>query len=90
MPCTRLATITWVCRFGSPARESQWSNPAATIPRVRTCRIPPTRVRSTDCSTNLSAWATAASCAASTARLVGSSPNAHNTDADFGTVKVRS
>lgn len=35
-PCTLLATTTWVCRFGSPARVSQWSNAAATIPRART------------------------------------------------------
>jgi hypothetical protein len=33
---TLFATTTWVCRFGSPARLSQWSKPAATMPRVRT------------------------------------------------------
>lgn len=35
-PRTLLAMTTWVCRFGSPARVSQWSKAAATIPRVRT------------------------------------------------------
>ena len=31
-PWTRFATATWECRFGSPARESKWSNRAATQP----------------------------------------------------------
>src|SRR5665647_3443514 len=30
-PCTLLATTTWVCRFGSPVRVSQWSKAAATV-----------------------------------------------------------
>jgi hypothetical protein len=44
--CTLLATATWVCRSGSPARLSRWVNAAATRPRTLTCRIPcgPVRV----------------------------------------------
>ena len=37
---TLLATATWVCRSGSPARESRWVNAAATRPRTLTCRTP--------------------------------------------------
>ena len=38
----------WVCRFGSPVRVSQWSNPTANAPRVASCATPflPTRVNS--------------------------------------------
>ncbi len=38
--CTLFATATWVCRSGSPARESRWVNAAATRPRTSTCRTP--------------------------------------------------
>ena len=44
-PWTRLATVTWVCSCGSPLRESQWSNAAATTPPVRTRRTPCAPVR---------------------------------------------
>ena len=33
---TLLATATWVCRSGSPARESRWVNAAATSPVTST------------------------------------------------------
>ena len=35
------ATATWVCRSGSPARESWWSNAAQISPYVSTCATPP-------------------------------------------------
>ena len=46
--CTLFAMATWVCRSGSPARESRWVNAAASIPLVSTCRTPwrPRRVYS--------------------------------------------
>ena len=49
--CTLLATATWVCRSGSPARLSRWVNAAATRPRTLTCRIPcgPVRVNRACC-----------------------------------------
>ena len=49
--CTLLATATWVCRSGSPARLSRWVNAAATRPRTSTCRIPcgPVRVNRACC-----------------------------------------
>ena len=40
-PCTRLDTTRWVCRWGSPARESQWSNAAAMTPCVSVWTTPP-------------------------------------------------
>ena len=33
-PCTLFEIATWVCRSGSPARESQWWNWAAINPWV--------------------------------------------------------
>ena len=36
--CTSFATATWVCRSGSPARESRCVNAAATRPVTLTCR----------------------------------------------------
>jgi len=73
-------------------RVSQWSNPAAIIPPVFTCWAPPcpTLVRITFASTNSNAETTAAWCAAYTSRRVTSSPNAHSTDTDLGTVNVMS
>ena len=41
VPWTFDETATWVCRFGSPARESQCSNAAAISPFVSTWAIPP-------------------------------------------------
>jgi signal transduction histidine kinase len=40
MALTLLLIATWVCRLGSPARESRWSNVAAMNPVVSTCAIP--------------------------------------------------
>ena len=37
---TLLEIATWVCRSGSPARESRWSNAAARNPRVSICASP--------------------------------------------------
>ena len=37
---TLLETATWVCRSGSPARESRWSNAAAIRPVVSSCCTP--------------------------------------------------
>ncbi len=86
------ATTTWVCRFGSPVRVSQWSNSAATIPRVGTWAIElcPIRVNSARSSRNASASRTAARCAATTRAWTSGSANAHSTLADFGAVNVRS
>ena len=65
--CTLFATATWVCRSGSPARESRWVNAAATRPVTLTCRIPccPVRVNRASRSMKLSASRTAAWCASS-------------------------
>ena len=35
--CTLLLTVTWVCRSGSPARESRWVKAAAIRPWQSTC-----------------------------------------------------
>jgi hypothetical protein len=35
-----LLIATWVCRSGSPARESRWVNAAAIRPRTSTCATP--------------------------------------------------
>jgi len=60
--CTLFATATWVCRSGSPARESRWVNAAATYPVTLTWLTPPvpSRVSSARASTNRNAAATAA------------------------------
>ena len=67
-PCTRLDTTRWVCRWGSPARESQWSNAAATIPLVRSWTTPPApvRVRIVSASMVATTWPIASWWAAST------------------------
>ena len=55
--CTLFATATWVCRSGSPARESRWVNAAATSPRRRPAgpRWCPVRVNRACSSMNRSA-----------------------------------
>ena len=45
VPWTFEETATWVCRLGSPARESQCWNAAAVSPFVSTWAIPPVPVR---------------------------------------------
>ena len=82
---TLFATATWVCRSGSPARESRWVNATATSPRVSTCRTPPvpSRVNSADRSRNASASETAAWCAFSIAPATGRSATAHSVLTDF-------
>ncbi len=59
---TLLATATWVCRSGSPARLSRWVKAAATSPCTLTCRTPlaPVRLNKACCSMKLNASATAA------------------------------
>ncbi len=48
-PWARLAITTWVWRFGSFSRESQWSNAAAMTPATSIWAVPlvPMRVRAT-------------------------------------------
>lgn len=41
MAWTLLEMTTWVCRLGSPARESRWSNAVAISPVVSTWATPP-------------------------------------------------
>ena len=65
---TLLETATWVCRSGSPARESRWVNAAATRPRVSTCRdavLPAAGEQRVAAPARPMASATAAWCAAS-------------------------
>ena len=89
---TLLEITTWVCRSGSPARESRWSNAAATRPVTGTCRMPPlpTRVKATSRSSRPIVARTAASCAASTWRATSGAASAHSADTDFTGLKVRS
>ena len=77
---TLLATATWVCRSGSPARLSRWVNAVATRPRVSTCRTPsvPSRVNRAVLSRNASASLTAVWWARSIAAAVGRSAIAHS------------
>ena len=65
---TLFATATWVCRSGSPRRDSRWSNAAATSPWCRPARPPaPMRVNAALRSSQPIASATASWCASSTA-----------------------
>ena len=90
--CTLLATATWVCRSGSPARLSRWVNAAATKPRTSTCRTPllPVRVKSACRSRKVNASPTAAWWARSIAAAVARSATAHSADTLFTGEKVRS
>jgi hypothetical protein len=90
--CTLLATATWVCRSGSPARLSRWVNAAATKPRTSTCRTPlvPVRVYRACCSMNRNASPTAARWARSIVAAVDWSATAHSADTLFTGENVRS
>jgi len=81
-----------VCRFGSPARVSQWSNAAPIIPLVFTWAVEPVpvRVNRNRSSRNASAWSTASRCAARTASWTLGWARAQRVEADFGAVNVRS
>jgi len=89
---TLFAIATWVCRFGSPARESRCTNTAASSPRTSTCRTPswPCRVNTTRRSADTIAAPTAASCATRIAAANRGSATAQSADTDLGGVKVRS
>ncbi len=89
---TLFATARWVCRSGSPARDSRWSNAAASRPWVSTCRAPPApiRVNTALVSSQARVSATAPWCAASTAARVAWSPSAHNREIDFTGENTRS
>ncbi len=85
-------TTRWVCRSGSPVRESRWSNAAATSPVTGTCRMPPvpTRVNATSRSSRATVLRTAASWAAAISRATSGGAIAHSADTDFTGEKVRS
>ena len=90
--CTLLLTATWVCRSGSPARESRWVNTAAISPEVSTCRTPPapSRVKTACRSSQASVSATAAAWAASTCSATFRGASAHSAETDFTGENVRS
>ncbi len=85
-------TATWVCRSGSPARESRCSNAAASIPVVSSCCTPlrPPRVRTASRSSQDNASCTAAWCAAAIWSATSLGAIAHNADTDFTGVKLKS
>ena len=89
---TLLEMATWVCRSGSPARESRWVNAAAIRPSVSTWAMPsvPNRDRHASRSMNASASATAWRWAASIFSAIGSGATAHNADTDFTGLNVMS
>jgi hypothetical protein len=89
---TLLATATWVCRSGSPARLSRWVNAVATSPCTLTCRIPlaPVRLNRACRSMKASASATAARWAFSICVATGGSASAHSVETLFTGEKVRS
>ena len=94
-PGVALATRTWVCSWGSPARLVWWTKAAPTIPpptSKRTPRpwMPPRRTRQAWASRYSMAPATAASWAATTARTSSRSPRANRTETDLGAEKVAS
>src|SRR5215216_6985731 len=90
--CTLLATATWVCRSGSPARLSRWLKEVATRPRTLTCRMPcgPVRVNRACFSMNAKASLTAAWWACSIAAATAGSATAHKVDTDFTGENVKS
>ena len=90
--CTLLATATWVCRSGSPARESRWVNAAAIRPRTLTWRTPlvPVRVNRAWVSRNRNASLIAARWACSIWAATAGSANAHSVDTLLTGEKVRS
>ena len=90
--CTLFATATWVCRSGSPARESRWVNAVATSPVTSTWRTPlvPSRVYRACFSMNASASATASLWASSTCAATCGGAIAHRVLTDLTGEKVRS
>ena len=90
--CTLFATATWVCRSGSPARESRWVNAAATSPVTSTWRTPlvPSREYRACFSMNASASATASLWASSTCAATCGGAIAHRVLTDFTGENVRS
>ena len=92
MARTLLLTATWVCRLGSPARESRWSNAAATRPVVLTWAMPlaPMREKAAWSSRKASASATALWWQSSMTRGTERGASAHSAETDFTGVKVRS
>ena len=89
---TLLEIATWVCRSGSPARESRWVKAAPRSPVVSTWATPlvPDRVNAAWVSNHFSASATAASWHSSTTAATSIGAIAHNADTDFTGEKVRS
>ena len=90
--CTLLLTATWVCRLGSPARESRWSNAAAISPVVLTWAIPsaPMRENAACSSRKAIASATAWWWHSSITRAMERGASAQSTDTDLTGVNVRS
>ena len=89
---TLFDTATWVCRSGSPARESRCVNTAAIKPRVSSWATPlvPERVNAPEDSTNARVSATAASWHSSITVDTAIGASAHNADTDLTGLKVRS
>ena len=92
MVATLLEMATWVCRSGSPARESRWVNAVAIKPVVSTWATPlvPERVKAALPSRKASTSATAASWAASMARDTASGAIAHSAEMLLTGLKVKS
>ena len=89
---TLFATATWVCRSGSPARESRWVNAAATRPRDVDL-ADPVGARPGEQGVLLdeaSASATASWWARSIGAAIRGSAIAHRVDTDLTGEKVRS
>jgi len=86
------ATAMWVCRSGSPARESRWVKAVPMRPQTSTCRMPlvPVRVYRAVRSMNARASATAAWWACSIVAAVVGSASAHRLDTLLTGEKVRS
>jgi len=90
--CTLLEMATWVCRSGSPARESRWVNAAITKPRVWTCPTPrnPVRVYAASFSIHATVFSTAARWASSICSDTSVGATAHSVDTDLTGEKVTS
>ena len=89
---TLLLIATWVCRFGSPARESRCVNAAAIKPFASTWATPPlpSLVKQACSSRYSSAAPIAASWAASICSATSRGATAHSADTLLTGVKVRS
>jgi hypothetical protein len=88
----RLATTTWVCNCGSPARDVRWAKAAAATPSVSTWRTPsrPRRARTASDWNAETASATARSWAPPIRSATSGSANAQASDTDLGAENVRS